>query len=263
MSRLGGSYLSFDGHCAGNTSASKKGESLEDTIRSMECYADATVLRHPITGSLEQVVANATKPIINAGNGVGEHPSQALLDLFTICDELKIELNGEPVEELVVVLLGDLKHGRTVHSLAKLLTRSMAGGTMICKKLVLRYCSPESLAMPQDVQDHIAAFPNAQQESFSELNEATTQGANVLYVTRVQKERFEAEQDYDRVKGSYMVTTDVMNAARSDMIVMHPLPRLDEISTSVDSDPRAVYFTQMQNGMFVRMALLALILGKA
>lgn len=201
MTRLGGAYLSFDGQSAGNTSASKKGESLHDTIRSLECYADATVLRHPITGSVEQVVANATKPILNAGDGVGEHPTQALLDVFTICDELKIILD-DPVEELVVVLLGDLKHGRTVHSLAKLLTRSMAGGTMICKKLVLRYCSPDSLEMPQCVQDYIATFPNVQQESVSNFNEATTQGANVLYVTRVQKERFETEQDYDLVKVS-------------------------------------------------------------
>jgi carbamoyl-phosphate synthase/aspartate carbamoyltransferase/dihydroorotase len=261
MSRLGGAYLAFDGHDAGNTSASKKGESLEDTIRSLECYADATVLRHPAEGSVEQVVANATKPILNAGDGVGEHPTQALLDLFTICDQLDIELN-DPVEELVIVLLGDLKHGRTVHSLAKLLVRSMAEGTMLCKKLVLRYCSPESLQMPKDVQEYVADFPNVRQESLSDLNEATTQGANVLYVTRVQQERFDRQQDYDKVKNSYAVTSDVMSAAPSDMIVMHPLPRLDEISKSVDSDPRAVYFTQMQNGMFVRMALLTLILGK-
>jgi aspartate carbamoyltransferase len=253
MQRLGGSVIHVDGK--GNSSAGKKGETLSDTIRSLECYADATVLRHPDTGSVGQVAVSATKPILNAGDGTGEHPTQALLDLFTICDELNYKLDDPHHRQLTVVLLGDLKHGRTVHSLAKLLARSKI-------KVTLRYCSPEALQMPHSVQEYVSGFAGASQETCLDLKQAL-QGANVLYVTRVQRERFENEKAYDKVKGSYIVNADLMKDAPQDMIVMHPLPRIDEIATDVDSDPRAAYFRQMENGMFVRMALLALIMGKA
>lgn len=266
MMRLGGTFIHVDGGKGGNTSASKKGESLEDTIRCLECYTDVTVLRHPTTGSVQRVAlgGGTVKPTINAGDGVGEHPTQALLDCFTIWDELGVSLDVSDGDsknekkhegELVVVLLGDLKHGRTVHSLAKLLARSS-----IKHKLVLRYCAPSSLEMPSHVKEYVEKFPNAKQEEYTNMQDAV-QGANVLYVTRVQKERFENVEDYEKVKGAYVVDASLMSSAPSGMIVMHPLPRVDEIDTEVDSDPRACYFRQMENGMFVRMAILALILG--
>ncbi|EED91548.1 aspartate carbamoyltransferase, partial [Thalassiosira pseudonana CCMP1335] len=272
MMRLGGTFLHVDGGKGGNTSASKKGESLDDTIRCLECYTDVTVLRHPTTGSVGQVAlgGGTVKPVINAGDGVGEHPTQALLDYFTIWDELGLSLNPEDWRDdrddyghkkkhkgdLIVVMLGDLKHGRTVHSLAKLLARSN-----LKHELVLRYCSPASLEMPSYVQEYVSGCDNVKQEEYTDMAEAV-KGANVLYVTRVQKERFEKEEDYEKVKGAYVVDTELMEVAPSDMIVMHPLPRVDEISTDVDSDPRACYFRQMENGMFTRMAILALVLGK-
>jgi len=266
MMRLGGTFIHIDGGKGGNTSASKKGETLEDTIRCLECYTDVTVLRHPTTGSVQRVAlgGGTVKPVINAGDGVGEHPTQALLDVFTIWDELGLSLNvadgGSKNEkkhtgQLVVVLLGDLKHGRTVHSLAKLLARSS-----IKHELVLRYCAPSSLEMPSHVKEYVEKYPNAKQEAYTDMREAV-KGANVLYVTRVQKERFEHVEDYENVKGAYVVDASLMSSAPSGMIVMHPLPRVDEIATEVDSDPRACYFRQMENGMFVRMAILSLVLG--
>lgn len=195
---------------------------------------------------------------------MGEHPTQALLDVFTIWDELGLSLDvsdGDSKNEtkhtgqLIVVMLGDLKQGRTVHSLAKLLARSS-----IKHKLVLRYCAPSSLEMPSQVKEYVEKFPNATQEEYTDMREAV-QGANVLYVTRVQKERFERVEDYEKVKGAYVVDSSLMKSAPPGMIVMHPLPRVDEISTEVDSDPRACYFRQMENGMFVRMGILALVLG--
>ena len=215
--------------------------------------------RGSISAHLTCVVTSVTRLF-----QVGEHPTQALLDFFTIWDELGISLgvsggenNGEGKHEgpLVVVLLGDLKHGRTVHSLAKLLARSS-----IKHELVLRYCSPKALEMPSIVKDYVKDFPNAKQELYTDMNDAV-KGAHVLYVTRVQRERFENPDDYNAVKGAYVVDKSLMDVAPSKMIVMHPLPRVDEIATEVDSDDRACYFRQMENGMFVRMAILALILG--
>ena len=210
MMRLGGTFLHVDGGSSGNTSASKKGESLQDTIRCLECYSDVTVLRHPITGSVESVALDAgtVKPVINAGDGVGEHPTQALLDMFTIWDELGLSLTSsvggdnnknegsrkKHEGDLVVVMLGDLKHGRTVHSLSKLLARSS-----MKHELVLRYCAPSSLEMPSYVKEYVDTYPNVKQEEYTEINEAV-KGAKVLYVTRVQKERFEHAEDYEKVK---------------------------------------------------------------
>jgi aspartate carbamoyltransferase len=245
--RLGGKFLHVDGQ--GNSSAGQKKESLEDTIRCLECYVDAVVLRHPVTGSVTQVAQSTSKPILNAGDGIGEHPTQALLDSFTIWDELK-------TDPKVVVFLGDLKHGRTVHSLAKLLVQLRPQSD-----LVLRFCAPPSLEVPESILEFCNQH-GVQYEKFTDLKEACA-GAQVLYVTRVQKERFESEQAYESVKGSYVVNQDFMQSAPKDMIVLHPLPRVDEISTDIDSDPRAAYFRQMENGMYVRMALLALVLGKA
>lgn len=193
MMRLGGNFLHVDGQ-GGNSSAAKKGESLSDTIRCLECYTDVTVLRHPIQGSVGQVIEAATKPVLNAGDGVGEHPTQALLDVFTIYDELKLSFSGNvAAKPLTVVLLGDLKHGRTVHSLAKLLAASHRTG------LILRYCAPPGLELPRETQDYVAKFDHVKQETVEDLREACQQ-ANVLYVTRVQRERFESEQAYQAVK---------------------------------------------------------------
>ena len=195
MMRLGGNYLHVDGQ-GGNSSAAKKGESLADTIRCLECYTDVTVLRHPVQGSVGTVIEAATKPVLNAGDGVGEHPTQALLDVFTIYDELKLPFSANPAEKskpLTVVLLGDLKHGRTVHSLAKLLAASHTTG------LTLRYCAPSGLELPQEVREYVARFDHVKQEIVTDLREACQQ-ANVLYVTRVQRERFESDEAYQAVK---------------------------------------------------------------
>ena len=194
MLRLGGKNIHVDGK--GNTSAGKKGETLEDTIRCLECYTNVTVLRHPTQGSVGRVIENATKPVLNAGDGTGEHPTQALLDVFTIYDELVL-LSSQQQQKipLVVVLLGDLKHGRTVHSLAKLLANSGVWD----RKLTLRYCAPNGLEMPHSVRDFVSKFENVQQETYTDLHLASVD-AHVLYVTRVQRERFGSDEAYEKVK---------------------------------------------------------------
>ena len=205
------------------------------------------VLRHPDVGSAAIAAKAARKPIINAGDGVGEHPTQALLDLFTIFEEL----GAGVVDGLTVTLLGDLKYGRTVHSLARLLTLF---------DVKLNYVSPEILRMPKDVMDEVEAKKIPQTE-YTNLEEVLSK-TDVLYVTRIQKERFENEADYNKVKRSFVVNPKIMKAAKDEMIVMHPLPRVGEISTDFDNDPRAAYFRQMEYGLYVRMALLAMVLGK-
>jgi aspartate carbamoyltransferase len=224
-----------------------KGESLPDTIRTLECYADVIVLRHPETGSAAIAAKAAKKPVINAGDGVGEHPTQALLDTFTITEEL-----GR-LDNLTVTMLGDLKYGRTVHSLARLLSQFT--------NIKLNYVSPDILKMPKEVMDEVAA-KNVPQAEFSSLEKVLPE-TDVLYVTRVQKERFEDPADYEKVKGAYVIDPEIMKAAKQDMIVMHPLPRVGEISPEFDDDPRAAYFRQMEYGLYVRMAVLAMVLGKA
>ena len=243
MERLGGSVIPIN---EVKYSSVSKGESLPDTIRTLECYSDVIVLRHPETGAAKLAAKYGAKPIINAGDGTGEHPTQALLDLFTILEEL-----GH-VEGITVTMLGDLKYGRTVHSLARLLT---------LYNVKLNYVSPDILRMPDEVKDEVKDKGISQTEA-SSLDKVLAE-TDVLYVTRVQKERFENQDDYEKVKGSYVITPELMTAAKQEMIVMHPLPRVGEISMDFDSDPRAAYFRQMEYGLYVRMALLALVLGKA
>jgi aspartate carbamoyltransferase catalytic subunit len=243
MERLGGSVIPIN---EVRYSSVAKGESLPDTIRSLECYSDVIVLRHPETGSAALAAQYGRKPIINAGDGTGEHPTQALLDLFTILEEMG-QVNG-----LTITMLGDLKYGRTVHSLARLLT---------LYNVKLNYVSPELLRMPSEVIDEVGAKLIPQAE-YINLDEVLAQ-TDVLYVTRVQKERFENPEDYEKVRGSYVITPELMTKAKENMIVMHPLPRVGEISMDFDDDPRAAYFRQMEYGLYVRMALLALVLGKA
>ena len=244
MERLGGSVIPIN---EVKYSSVTKGESLSDTVRTMECYADVIVLRHPETGSAAIAAKSARKPVINAGDGIGEHPTQALLDTFTIMEEL-----GR-LDNLNVTMLGDLKYGRTVHSLARLLS-SFNG-------IKLNYVSPEILRMPQEVMDEVTKR-NVPQAEYSSLEEVLPE-TDVLYVTRVQKERFEDPAEYEKVKGAYVIDPAVMKPAKKDMIVMHPLPRVTEISMDFDDDPRAAYFRQMEYGLYVRMALLAMVLGKA
>ena len=242
MERLGGSVIPIN---EVKYSSVSKGESLPDTVRTLECYADVIVLRHPETGSAAIAAKAAHKPVINAGDGIGEHPTQALLDAFTIREEL-----GH-VDGLTVSMLGDLKYGRTVHSLSRLLSMY---------KVRFNYVSPDILRMPQEVRDELSARGMEQQECT--LEEVLPQ-TDVLYVTRVQKERFEDPAVYEKVKGAYVIDAATMKAAKQRMIVMHPLPRVTEISMDFDEDPRAAYFRQMEYGLYVRMALLAMVLGKA
>ena len=245
MERLGGSVIPIN---EVKYSSVSKGESLPDTIRTLECYADVIVLRHPETGSAAIAAKAARKPVINAGDGVGEHPTQALLDTFTIFEEL----SGGSVDGMTVTMLGDLKYGRTVHSLARLLSLF---------KVKINYVSPEILRMPKEVMDEVNEKRIPQAE-FSSLKDVLPE-TDVLYVTRVQKERFEDPADYEKVKGAYVIDPEIMKAAKQEMIVMHPLPRVGEISVDFDEDPRAAYFRQMEYGLYVRMALLAMVLGKA
>lgn len=243
MERLGGSVIPIN---EVRYSSVAKGESLPDTVRTLECYADVIVLRHPEVGSAALAAQYASKPIINAGDGVGEHPTQALLDLFTIREEL------DKVDGLTVTMLGDLKYGRTVHSLARLLSLF---------DVRLNYVSPDILRMPPEIIEEIQEH-GIPQDEYGTLDAALHE-TDVLYVTRVQKERFEDLNQYENVKGAFVITPETMQSAKEKMILMHPLPRVGEISIEVDSDPRAAYFRQMECGLYVRMALLAMVLGKA
>jgi aspartate carbamoyltransferase len=243
MERLGGSVIPIN---EVRYSSVAKGESLPDTVRTLECYADVIVLRHPEVGASALAAQYARKPIINAGDGVGEHPTQALLDLFTIEEELA------RVDGLSVTMLGDLKYGRTVHSLSRLLSLF---------RVRLNYVSPDILRMPAELVAELTekGVPQAEQREL----EAVLPETDVLYVTRVQKERFESLEDYERVRGVYVITPETLKRAKEEMIVMHPLPRVGEIAMEVDADPRAAYFRQMEYGLYIRMALLAMVLGKA
>lgn len=243
MERLGGSVIPINEVTYSSVS---KGESLPDTVRSLEAYADVIVLRHPEEGATALAAQYTRKPIINAGDGVGEHPTQALLDLFTIIEEL-----GD-VDGLVVTMVGDLKYGRTVHSLARLLSRY---------DVELNYVSPSILAMPEEIVTEIAGTGTVQAAHRS--IDDVIRSSDVVYVTRVQKERFEDQADYESVAGAYVITNETLRQAKDRMALMHPLPRVDEIDIAVDDDRRAAYFRQMEYGMYVRMALLALVLGKA
>jgi aspartate carbamoyltransferase catalytic subunit len=243
MERLGGSVISVN---EVRYSSVSKGESLPDTIRTLECYVDVIVLRHPEMGASALAAKYARKPVINAGDGIGEHPTQALLDLFTIVAEL-----GK-VDGLTVTMLGDLKYGRTVHSLSRLLS---------LYNVKLNYISPDILRMPEEIVAEINQ-QGVQQNEYNSLDEVIAE-SDVLYVTRVQKERFTDLSEYDLVKNAFVITPETLKQAKDKMIVMHPLPRVGEISMDVDEDPRAAYFRQMEYGLYVRMALLAMVLGKA
>lgn len=244
MHRLGGHVISVAE--AKTASSAAKGESLADTARTVEQYCDLIVIRHPQIGSAQEVAKAASIPVINAGDGAGQHPTQALLDLYTIWKEC-----GR-LEDLTVALVGDLKNGRTVHSLSTLL--SLFGIRMI-------FVSPPTLAMPPDITEGLRArgVDIAESEDLA----ATALESDVLYVTRIQRERFEDLTEYERLKGSYVVDNSLVQRFREGAVVMHPLPRVDEIAPEVDSYSGAAYFRQVRNGLYIRMALLSLVLGKA
>ena len=243
MLRLGGQVIGFS---EPNSSSVAKGESIADTIRTIACYADIAVMRHPKEGA-PRVAANSTDmPVINAGDGGHQHPTQTLTDLLTI----RRRKGG--FENLTVGLCGDLKFGRTVHSLIKALSR-YAG-----VKFVL--ISPEELRVPDYVRRGVLEANNIPFREVKKMQEVLP-GLDVLYMTRVQRERFFNEDDYIRLKDRYILDAEKMQLANENMMVLHPLPRVNEIAVEVDSDPRALYFEQAKNGMFVRMALIMKLLG--
>lgn len=243
MQRLGGTVIPITSGV--QFSSVSKGETLGDTMRTLEQYADVIVLRHPVIGSAVEAAAAASVPVLNAGDGAGEHPTQALLDLFTIQEEM-----GQ-IDGLTVTMVGDLRFGRTVHSLTKLLT---------LYNVKLRFVSPEILRLPLTIMNKVRDAGIDVRETH-DVADAIGE-ADVLYVTRVQKERFSDLSQYEAVKDLYKITPDLMSHAKEKMVVMHPLPRVGEILESVDQDPRAAYFRQVKNGMYIRMALLASVLGR-
>ena len=245
MLNLGGSVLGF--HSADSSSASK-GESVSDTIRVISCYADICAMRHPKEGAPLVASEKSRIPVINAGDGGHQHPTQTLADLLTI-RSIKGRLNN-----ITIGFCGDLKFGRTVHSLINALIRYDN------VKVVL--ISPEELKVPDYVRDDVLRANNIEFKEVEKLEDAMGE-LDVLYMTRVQKERFFNEEDYVRLKDFYILTKDKMELAKDDMIVLHPLPRVNEISVDVDDDPRACYFRQAQYAVYVRMALILTLLGLA
>lgn len=245
MLNLGGSVLGF--HSADSSSASK-GESVSDTIRVISCYADICAMRHPKEGAPLVASEKSRIPVINAGDGGHQHPTQTLADLLTI-SSIKGRLNN-----ITIGFCGDLKFGRTVHSLINALIRYDN------VKIVL--ISPEELKVPDYVRDDVLRANNIEFKEVEKLEDAMGE-LDVLYMTRVQKERFFNEEDYVRLKDFYILTKEKMELAKDDMIVLHPLPRVNEISVDVDDDPRACYFRQAQYAVYVRMALILTLLGLA
>ncbi len=240
MHKLGGETIGF---AEPEATSVTKGESLADTVRVVENYADVIVLRHPLEGAARFAAEYANVPVINAGSGAEEHPTQALLDLYTIRKE-KGKIDG-----LNIALIGDLRYGRAVHSLAYGLSRY---------EVKLYLVSPSLLRMRRevldDIKEKIEVVENADLEDI-------IPEMDVLYVTRIQKERFPDLTEYAKVKGSYVITLDTLKNAKEDLIILHPLPRVDEITPEVDSTPYAKYFKQAWNGVVVRMALLGLVIG--
>ncbi len=241
MLRLGGQVITV---ADPRTSSAAKGESLADSMRTVEGYADVIVIRHPRKGSAQEAADAVAVPVINAGDGAGQHPTQALLDIYTIQKE-KGSLEG-----LTVALAGDLKHGRTVHSLVYLLARF---------GIQLIFVSPSVLTMPAEITADLKKM-DADVSASSDLAAAMRQ-SDVVYMTRIQRERFEDPAEYERLRGSYVVDVAMIRQANPGITIMHPLPRVDEIASEVDAYEGAAYFRQAANGVPVRMALLALVTG--
>ncbi len=241
MHRLGGDVVGF---ASATATSVAKGESLADTVRTVDQYVDLIVIRHPQVGSAQIAADAAESPVINGGDGAGQHPTQALLDLFTIRSE-----RGR-VDGLTILLCGDLKYGRTVHA-----------GVELYKHYDCRliFVSPDALRMPPEITARLREH-GVRVEETPDL-EAALAEADVLYMTRIQKERFEDPAEYERLKGSYILTREMVERIRPDVTILHPLPRVDEIAPDVDDLPNAAYFRQVRNGVVVRMALIALVMG--
>ncbi len=242
MCRLGGGVVGF---ASAGTSSSSKGESLADTIRNVDQYVDVIAMRHPQIGSAKEAAEVAEAPVLNGGDGAGQHPTQALLDLFTIQSE-----RGQ-VDGNIIALCGDLKYGRTVHAGVEVYKH------YDCK---LIFVAPDALKMPPEITASLREQGVTVEET-PDL-EAALAESNVLYMTRIQKERFEDPAEYERLKGSYILTREMVERINPDLTVMHPLPRVNEITTDVDDLPGAAYFRQAQNGVFTRMALIGLVMGQ-
>ncbi len=242
MHRLGGSVITVSDP---KSSSAVKGESLSDTIRTVENYCDIIAIRHPLEGSARLAAEFSRVPILNGGSGAEEHPTQALLDLYTLLKELKT------VKGKSIAMVGDLKYGRTVHSLAYILSKY--------KDVKLYFVSPPSLRIKAEIKNDLkeAGIEFHELESLSEVIPLV----DAIYMTRIQKERFPQEAEYEKVKDAYVLTKELLTFAKGPIPVLHPLPRVNEISYDVDDTQHAVYFKQMYNGVLVRMALLNLILG--
>jgi len=242
MQRLGGGVISM---ATAESSSAAKGETVADTARTVSQYADVIVIRHPQIGSAKEAADAASIPVINAGDGAGQHPTQALLDIYTIHRELG------SLKNLMVSMVGDLKNGRTVHALVELLSLFQAR---------LYFVSPTTLRMPEAITSDLKKR-GIEIEETEDLVKAASK-SDLIYMTRIQKERFEDLSEYERVKGHYVIDENFVAGLKNKMIIMHPLPRVDEISPKVDAYPGAAYFRQVRNGVYVRMALLAMIFGK-
>jgi len=243
MYELGGNVIGFS---AANNSSAAKGESVSDTVKTVSCYADIIAMRHPKEGAPMVASMAASVPVINAGDGGHNHPTQTLADLLTIYRE-KGNFNN-----LTVGLCGDLKFGRTVHSLISALSRYEGINFVLI--------SPDELKLPDYVTNNVLKKNNIPYSETTDLSEAMPD-LDILYMTRVQRERFFNEQDYIRLKDSYILTPDKLETAKKDLCIMHPLPRVNEISVAVDNDKRACYFKQVLNGKYMRMALILMLLG--
>ena len=243
MINLGGSVLGFS---SADSSSASKGESVSDTIRVISCYADICAMRHPKEGAPMVAAEKAGIPVINAGDGGHQHPTQTLTDLMTIR-----ELRGS-LDNFTIGLCGDLKFGRTVHSLIRSLIRY--------KNVKFILISPKELRVPDYIREDVLIHNNVEFEEVERIEDDIPQ-LDILYMTRVQKERFFSEDEYLRMKDFYILNKEKMAAAKDNMYVLHPLPRVNEISVEIDDDPRAAYFKQVQFGVYVRMALILTLLG--
>ena len=243
MINLGGSVLGFS---SADSSSASKGESVSDTIRVISCYADICAMRHPKEGAPMVAAEKSGIPVINAGDGGHQHPTQTLTDLMTIR-----ELRGS-LDNFTIGLCGDLKFGRTVHSLIRSLIRY--------KNVKFILISPKELRVPDYIREDVLIHNNVEFEEVERLEDVIPQ-LDILYMTRVQKERFFSEDEYLRMKDFYILNKEKMAAAKDNMYVLHPLPRVNEISVEIDGDPRAAYFKQVQFGVYVRMALILTLLG--
>jgi aspartate carbamoyltransferase catalytic subunit len=242
MKHLGGEVLSFENM---ETTSVTKGESLYDTVKMMERYADVIVIRHNLEGAARFTAESSERPVINAGDGANQHPTQTLLDLFTV-QECQKKLNN-----LTIAMVGDLKYGRTVHSLAQAMSHF---------KSRFYFISPEILKMPESIKEEL----REKKIKFSELEsfDRILNKVDILYMTRIQKERFADPLDYEKVKNAFILKAEDLNKVKPNLKVLHPLPRVNEIDKKVDDTKHAYYFQQAQNGLYLRQALLALLLNK-